>query len=110
MYTNGNSLRGLRRGKGSKSILVSDLHVGALWSQGCITIRQRSFVSPEFTNTKDKMMNIMKRLWQEEGQDLVEYGLLIVLISLLSVAAMKNLASSISNAFQAAATQLNSGT
>jgi pilus assembly protein Flp/PilA len=56
-------------------------------------------------------MNIMKRLWQEEeGQDLVEYGLLIVLISLLSVVAMKGLASSISNAFAAAATQLNSTT
>jgi Flp pilus assembly pilin Flp len=61
-------------------------------------------------NTKDKAMNIMKQLWQEEGQDLVEYGLLIVLISLLSVVAMRNLASSISNAFQAAATQLNSTT
>jgi Flp pilus assembly pilin Flp len=72
--------------------------------------KQRSFVSPEFTDTKDKIMNIMKQLWQEEGQDLVEYGLLIVLISLLSVVAMKNLASSISNAFQAAATQLNSTT
>jgi Flp pilus assembly pilin Flp len=52
-------------------------------------------------------MNIMKQLWQEEGQDLVEYGLLIVLISLLSVVAMKNLAGSISNAFQHAADQLN---
>jgi Flp pilus assembly pilin Flp len=72
--------------------------------------KKRSFVSPEFTNTKDKIMNIMKQLWQEEGQDLVEYGLLIVLISLLSVVAMRNLASSISNAFQAAATQLNSST
>ena len=29
------------------------------------------------------MMNLLKRLWQEEeGQDLVEYGLLLVLVSL----------------------------
>jgi pilus assembly protein Flp/PilA len=92
-------------------MLFRDLYRQCLWSPRCISIRQRSFVSPEFTNTKDKIMNIMKRLWQEEeGQDLVEYGLLIVLISLLSVVAMKGLASSISNAFAAAATQLNSTT
>ena len=110
MYTNGNSLGDLRRGKGSKSILVSDLHAGRALVSRVHNDRAASFVSPEFTNTKDRIMNIMKQLWQEEGQDLVEYGLLIVLISLLSVVAMKNLASSISNAFQAAATQLNSTT
>ena len=110
MYTNGNSLRGLKRGMASKSILVSDLHSAkALVSR--VHNDKAAFVSPEFTDTKDKFMNIMKRLWQEEeGQDLVEYGLLIVLISLLSVTAMKGLASSISNAFAAAATQLNSTT
>ena len=31
----------------------------------------------------------MKRLWQEEeGQDLVEYGLLVVLIALFAIAGM----------------------
>ena len=35
------------------------------------------------------MMNLLKRLWQEEeGQDLVEYGLLLVLVSLGAVAAI----------------------
>ena len=35
-------------------------------------------------------MNLMKRLWkEEEGQDLVEYALLVVLISLGAIAAMK---------------------
>ncbi len=47
------------------------------------------------------MKNLWKRLWQEEeGQDLVEYGLLLVLVSLGAVAAMGTLASAISNAFR----------
>ena len=53
------------------------------------------------------MMNLMKRLWkEEEGQDLVEYALLVVLISLGAIAAMKNLASGISDAFSNAVAQL----
>ena len=52
-------------------------------------------------------MNIIKWLWQEEeGQDLVEYGLLVVLISLFAVTAMKSLASGISDAFSNASAQL----
>jgi pilus assembly protein Flp/PilA len=53
-------------------------------------------------------MNLMKRLWkEEEGQDLVEYALLVVLISLAAVLAMKNLASGISDAFSNAAANLS---
>ncbi len=49
----------------------------------------------------------LNRLWRaEEGQDLVEYGLLIVLISLFAVVAMKGLANGISDAFSNAARQL----
>lgn len=52
-------------------------------------------------------MKIIKKLWQdEEGQDLVEYGLLVVLISLFAVAAMSSLASGISDAFSNASSQL----
>jgi pilus assembly protein Flp/PilA len=52
-------------------------------------------------------MNLMKRLWNdEEGQDLVEYALLVVLISLGSIAAMTKLASGISDAFGNAVAQL----
>jgi len=52
-------------------------------------------------------MNIIKRLWQEEeGQDLVEYGLLVVLISLFAVVAMRGLATGISDAFSNATVQL----
>ena len=53
------------------------------------------------------MKDLLKRLWQEEeGQDLVEYGLLIFLIALAAVASMKSLASSISTVFSNAATSL----
>ncbi len=53
------------------------------------------------------MKTFLKRLWkEEEGQDLVEYALLLVLISLACVAAMGNLASAISKAFGNASTSL----
>ena len=53
-------------------------------------------------------MNFMKRLWNgEEGQDLVEYALLVVLISLAAIVAMNKLASGISDAFSNAAANLS---
>lgn len=55
------------------------------------------------------MRNLWKRLWQEdEGQDLVEYGLLIFLVGLAAIGSMKGLASSISSVFTSAATSLTS--
>jgi len=58
---------------------------------------------------KKTMGSIFRRLWQEEkGQDLVEYGLLLVLVSLGAVAAMGTLASAISNAFGGASSNLTS--
>lgn len=55
------------------------------------------------------MKILLKRLWQEEeGQDLVEYGLLIFLVALAAIASMKGLASSISTVFSSAATSLTS--
>lgn len=55
------------------------------------------------------MKDLLKRLWQEEeGQDLVEYGLLIVLVGLAAIASMKGLASSVSAIFSSAATSLTS--
>lgn len=54
------------------------------------------------------MKKTLKRLWkEEEGQDLVEYGLLLVLVSLAATAAMSTLASAISNAFGNASTSLS---
>ena len=55
------------------------------------------------------MKNLIKQLWQEEeGQDLVEYALLLFLISLAAIGSMKGLASSISTVFASAATSLTS--
>ena len=57
------------------------------------------------------MLSILATLWKdEEGQDLVEYGLLVVLISLFAVAAMQGLANGISDAFSNASAQLTSAT
>jgi pilus assembly protein Flp/PilA len=54
-----------------------------------------------------EMKSLLVRLWREdEGQDLVEYGLLVVLVALGAIAAMQNLASGISDAFSNAVTQL----
>jgi pilus assembly protein Flp/PilA len=54
------------------------------------------------------MKNVLERVWKdEEGQDLVEYALLVVLISLATVVAMKNLASGISDTFSNAAANMS---
>jgi Flp pilus assembly pilin Flp len=53
------------------------------------------------------MKNFMIRLWkEEEGQDLVEYGLLLVLIALGAIASMGALSKAVSNVFSNAATNL----
>ncbi len=55
------------------------------------------------------MKNIVKRLWkEEEGQDLVEYGLLLTLVALVAITTMKTLSSAIANVFSTAATNLSS--
>jgi len=52
-------------------------------------------------------MNLLKRLWnEEEGQDLTEYGLLLVLIALAAIAAMSKLGLAISNTFANASSNL----
>jgi pilus assembly protein Flp/PilA len=57
------------------------------------------------------MKNLLKRLWREdEGQDLTEYALLVVLIALFAVSAMKGLANAISNTFGSVAAGLNTAT
>ena len=54
------------------------------------------------------MKNVLKHLWSDEtGQDLVEYGLLLVLVSLAAIAGMSGLASAINSAFGSAAANLS---
>jgi pilus assembly protein Flp/PilA len=53
------------------------------------------------------MKDLLKRLWrEEEGQDLVEYGLLLVLIALAAFAALAPMGSGVSTVFSAAASNL----
>lgn len=50
------------------------------------------------------MKGILLCLWHEqEGQDLAEYGLLLVLVSLAAIAGMTTLGNSISDVFSTAA-------
>jgi pilus assembly protein Flp/PilA len=57
------------------------------------------------------MKQLLMRLWREEsGQDLIEYALLMVLISLAAIAAMKGLATAVSTAYNNAASNLNTAT
>ena len=53
------------------------------------------------------MQNLLKRLWQdEEGQDLVEYALLLVLIALAAAATVQTLGTAIKTVFSNASTAL----
>jgi pilus assembly protein Flp/PilA len=55
-------------------------------------------------------MHLM-RLWkEEEGQDLTEYALLLVLIALAAVAVMGTLGNAINNVFSSGASTLTSAT
>jgi pilus assembly protein Flp/PilA len=57
------------------------------------------------------MKNLLLRLWkEEEGQDLVEYALLVALIALAAVAGMKSLATAINTTFTALGTSLTTAT
>jgi pilus assembly protein Flp/PilA len=59
------------------------------------------------TLREESMKNLLMQLWKEdEGQDLTEYALLIVLVALASITAMSGLATAISKAFSTAAVNL----
>ena len=55
------------------------------------------------------MKNCFMQLWaDQEGQDLVEYGLLLVLVALLSVTLIETIGVQLSQIFSNAATVLTS--
>jgi len=57
------------------------------------------------------MKSLLLRLWkQEEGQDLLEYALLITLVVLIAAAAINPLGQSIAAVYTAANTCISSGT
>jgi pilus assembly protein Flp/PilA len=53
------------------------------------------------------LQNLKRLLSQEDGQDLVEYALVVALIALVATAGMKTLATDIKNAFTNIGTTLN---
>lgn len=54
------------------------------------------------------MKALLKRLWKEEsGQDLTEYALLLVLIALVSIAALNGLATAIGGIYTKAVNSIN---
>ncbi len=54
------------------------------------------------------MKKLLGRLWnEEEGQDLTEYGLVLVLIALAAIASMQTLANAINGVFSTAAANLS---
>jgi len=75
----------------------AELHTGT--APPC-TVRSRS-------KKGNAMKNVLMRLWkEEEGQDLTEYALLLVLISLALVVSLKALAGDLITVFSNAATAL----
>jgi len=57
------------------------------------------------------MKNLLKRLWQEEeGQDLIEYALLVALIALAATVGMNSLATAINAEFTNLGTSLTTAT
>ena len=58
----------------------------------------------------EQMKNILMRLWkEEEGQDLLEYALLIVLVVLVAAATINPLGNKIAAVYTAANTCITSG-
>ncbi len=57
------------------------------------------------------MKNLVMRLWkEEEGQDLTEYALLLVLLTLAAIGSLGTLANAVNGVFTNAATNLTTPT
>jgi pilus assembly protein Flp/PilA len=57
------------------------------------------------------MRGLLRRLWiEEEGQDLTEYALLLVLLVLAAVTSLTALATAINGVFASVTTNLTTGT
>jgi pilus assembly protein Flp/PilA len=63
----------------------------------------------QYSFRKEKTMKgLLKRLWKDDdGQDLIEYGLLVTLIALAVTASMKPLATALSKVFNSASSSLS---
>lgn len=64
-------------------------------------------VTPLISLERKQMKNHLMRLWkEEEGQDLTEYALLLVLISLVAIVAMSAVGTAVNKVFSNAAANL----
>jgi Flp pilus assembly pilin Flp len=67
--------------------------------------------APNIICREEHVKRLIARLWKEEaGQDLTEYALLLVLVSLAAIATLGTLANAIINVFSNAAANLSSAT
>ena len=84
------------------------------WRRRCINAESGKQAPVSFNLHQErqrKMKTVLARLWkEEEGQDLTEYALLLVLIALASMAALSPLAKAINSVFSNAAVNLNAST
>jgi pilus assembly protein Flp/PilA len=79
------------------------------WCPGCNIMEESGLSALTYAEEEEEMKNLIMRLWrEEEGQDLVEYGLLLVLVALLSVALITTVGKQVSLIFSNAATALTS--
>lgn len=90
--------------------------MGIAFNQGNCPARGRGIHTKSLRGEKQTMKDTMLKLYikaqnflsADEGQDLVEYALVVALIALAATAGMKTLASDLSNAFSTIGTTLNS--
>ena len=72
---------------------------------------ERSYAQPNFEKKKGEDMRTLARLWkEEEGQDLIEYALLVALMALATAATFPTVATAIDNILTTAKTCLSAGT
>ena len=92
-----------------------DLDGNVMWLQNCTSSKRTTAVTKSLdqpihtSHPKGKMhmKNVLVRLWkEEEGQDLTEYALLLVLLSLAAIGALGTLANAINGTFTKAAGNL----
>lgn len=63
--------------------------------------------SPQQLPESEKMKTLMSRLWQEDrGQDLSEYGLLLVLVAVAAAAAVGKVGTALKTLFSTAASNV----
>ena len=93
-------LRRIRSSSEEITLLVSITPEGGKFSPACQNCLRHG--------GEESMKNLIARLSkEEEGQDLTEYGLLLVMVALAAIATMNTLASAISNVFSNAASSLS---